>query len=292
MSATQSSTLTMVGDVCVASQFVDLFTTHGLTSLSALLNHCVATSMGKPGLPPWRERLRLELNDADGSAKILFLKRYRSPPARAQCHRIIEGSPRHSTAWIEWYWVNRLMRDGVATMLPVAFAESMHRGCERASVIVTEAVPGQSLESWAHGRQKQCDIAGISALARFIRRFHAMGYVHRDLYLSHVFYDDRHAGEECFRLIDLQRLMRPRLWRSRWVVKDLASLNYSCPERVASSSARLRFLRAYMGVDRIGSGHRRMIRRIIAKTRRIARHDERRNRRHAADRIRQPKVLP
>ncbi len=282
----------MVGDVCVASRFVDLFIAHGLTSLSALLNHRTATSLDKPGLPPWRERLRLELDDADGNTTVLFLKRYRSPPLRAQYHRIVAGSPRHSTAWIEWYWLNRLALDNVATMSPVAFAESMQRGRERASVIVTEAVPGQSLESWARGQQKRCDPARIIELARYVRRFHSLGYVHRDLYLSHVFCDDQQSGENSFRLIDLQRLMRPKMWKSRWVVKDLASLNYSCPERVASAADRLRFLKTYMGVDRIGSNDRTMIRRIVAKTRRIARHDDRRNRRHAAEGSPQPRVSP
>jgi hypothetical protein len=76
-------------------------------------------------------------------------------------------------------------------------------------------------------------------------------------------------------LIDLQRVQYRRWWRDRWVVKDLAQLNYSAPPEAISCTDRLRFLKTYLDVDRLGRRERRLIRRIVAKTARIARHDAR-----------------
>jgi hypothetical protein len=118
----------------------------------------------------------------------------------------------------------------------------------------------------------------IEELARFVARFHQTGFVHRDLYLSHIFVDAA-DGRPTFRLIDLARVFRPRWFRRRWVVKELASLNFSTPPTSATATDRLRFLRVYLGRDRLGAADRRLIRRVVGKTGRIARHDARRRRR-------------
>ena len=132
-----------------------------------------------------------------------------------------------------------------------------------------------------------------------IGRFHALGYVHRDLYLSHVFFDATAPPPHRLRLIDLQRVLRP-VWRKRrWIVKDLAALNYSTPTTMASRTDRLRWLRSYLRVagqvvlrtpgndrsmhrshegDSRGirwTGERRaLVYRILGKTFQIARHDQ------------------
>jgi heptose I phosphotransferase len=76
-------------------------------------------------------------------------------------------------------------------------------------------------------------------------------------------------------LIDLQRVQYRRCWRHRWVVKDLGQLNYSAPPEAISRTDRLRFLKSYFQIDRLGKRERRLVRRVMAKTARIARHDAR-----------------
>ena len=113
---------------------------------------------------------------------------------------------------------------------------------------------------------------------RQVHWFHQTGFVHRDLYLSHIFVDTG-DGRPTFRLIDLARVFRPRWFRRRWIVKELASLNFSTPPNSATATDRLRFLRVYLGRDRLEAADRRLIRRVVGKTGRIARHDARRHRR-------------
>lgn len=281
MSTDQSSTFTTLGDVCVVWPYADLLATHGLTSLDALMEYQASDRLDKPGLPRWRERIRVVVPGGDGQPVTLYLKRYRSPPLRAQGGRVLRGSACHGTAWVEWYWMGRLAADGVRAVKPVAFAERMRGGREMASVVVTEAVSGESLEKWAGGRSERCPRLLIESLARFVRRFHTLGYVHRDLYLSHIFYNVDTDPSNQFCLIDLQRVMRP-VWRhGRWVVKDLAALNYSTPRNTATMTDRVRFLRFYLGVRRLGPVGKRLTRRVAAKTGRIARHDQRRQAKYA-----------
>jgi hypothetical protein len=221
----------------------------------------------------------MDLNDVGGQAVTLFLKRYRSPPLPAQIERALAGSIRHGTAWIEWYWMGRLSADGVCVARPVAFGESMRGGREQASVVVAEPARGLSLEAWARGRRDRCSRAMMDELAAFIGRFHRLGYVHRDLYLSHIFYDETAGPRDRFQLIDLQRVMRPTWLRRRWIVKDLAALNYSTPRRIATAADRVRFLRRYLNSRRLGPSGKRLAHRVHAKTNRIARHDRRREQR-------------
>ena len=74
----------------------------------------------------------------------------------------------------------------------------------------------------------------------------------------------------------LARVFRPRWFRRRWIVKELASLSYSTPPNSATATDRLRFLRVYLGRDRFSAADRRLIRRVARKTGRIATHDARR----------------
>ena len=152
------------------------------------------------------------------------------------------------------------------------------------SFVLTEAAPGEALERWLPGcYEKMSDTERerlgpliLDALAALVRRLHDSGFVHRDLYTSHIFIEVSPAGDVRLRLIDLQRVFRPRPWRTRWRVKDLAALNYSVPRPFASRTDRLRWLRKYLGVRKLGREHRRLALRIAAKTAKIARHDRKR----------------
>jgi tRNA A-37 threonylcarbamoyl transferase component Bud32 len=93
-------------------------------------------------------------------------------------------------------------------------------------------VPGEALERCFDAYMAAHDAAAVAGLtgrlAGMVRRFHQAGYVHRDLYASHVFLDAS-AGRDDLYLIDLARMFRPRVIRRRWCVKDLAQLKYSMP---------------------------------------------------------------
>jgi hypothetical protein len=261
---------------------------HSLDTLDALFRVTGDRELTKPGLPSWRRRIRLELASSVVASRVLYLKRYKTPPLGQQVRRIVSGRAWRSTAWIEWNWMRTLARCDVAAAEPVAFGEEMIGPWERRSAVLIAGAPGQSLERWVQSHPERVPPALRDHLARFVWRFHRGGFVHRDLYLSHIFMDRAESEVPSFRLIDVFRVHQPRWRRQRWVVKDLAALNYSTPAGVATTADRVRWLQVYLGVPRLSAKDKVLVRKIVAKTRRLARHDRRRRQRSWAPKELEP----
>ena len=263
-----------LNDLTVLRGFEPLLQRHKLDTLDALF--CAqGQRLDKPGLSSWRERLRLSLDDAD-SRRVLYLKRFREAPSAVQREVRRSGCRASSLAGLEWNWISRLERDGIPCMEPVAMGEELKASREQRSAILTAAVPGVSLEVWMDqwGEPERATIRRLIApLANLTARLHSRGYVHRDLYLSHVFYDPSKPDNQSLHLIDLQRVMRPSLRWRRWIIKDLAALNFSAPKRLVSASDRVRWLRAYLGIVKLDATARRLAYRVVGKTLAIARHE-------------------
>lgn len=270
-----------LGDLIVHDDYVEAFRSIGASSVDALFGLHADGSLDKAGLEAWRTRMRLTV-EVGGAPVDLYVKRFEHPPSRARRERRRQCPQARTIAGIEWYWMRELARGGIRVPLPVALGEQVDGGQDIRSVVISRAVPGNSLELCAREWQKsgQPPDAGLPAeLADLVRRFHALGVTHRDLYLSHVFFDAGGEPGARLHLIDLQRVFRPS-WRfDRWRVKDLASLNYSVPSDLASPRARLRWFKRYAGKLQFDRADCRMIARIVAKTRRIARHDARQQQR-------------
>ncbi len=264
-----------------------LLAAHGLGELEAVFNWRAGERLDKPGLEQWRQRWRIVIQDPDAVEHTLYLKRFERPPVRRQTRRWRDGHPGLSTAGVEWANARQLAEAGISAAEPIAFGQDMTGPWERRSFILLRQVPGESLERWLPVHLPPADResnwtrrrARLDELARFVGAFHRAGFAHRDLYLSHVFirpasvesHAGGRAGEETFCLIDLQRVFRPRWRRRRWVVKDLAALNYSTPIELLGKRERLRFLCRY--VRRCGrfASARRLARLVGAKTARMAR---------------------
>lgn len=182
-------------------------------------------------------------------------------------------------ALVEWRNICAVREAGIPTVSPVAMGECVRFGLDIASFTLTEelydAVPLDvvlkrefSGPPDASMRQKKRRLTlQVAALAR---KLHGNGMYHQDFYLSH-FYLGR---EETLYLIDLQRVGRQATVPRRFRVKDLGQLNYSADfTGGVPSTERMRFFLAYLGKTRLGPEDKQLARRVLAKTRRIARHD-------------------
>jgi hypothetical protein len=103
----------------------------------------------------------------------------------------------------------------------------------------------------------------INKLAVLAALFHNLGFNHRDFYLCHFFVDQK-FGVVNLHMIDLQRVQKRSLFRSRWIVKDLAQLCYSSL-KLASRTDRLRFYLRYAGIEKLASSDRRLLKAIERK---------------------------
>jgi hypothetical protein len=238
------------------------------------------TAMIKPGLGR-RERWRWELPDGG----TYYVKRYLGTPLRAQIDRMVHQSPGHSRAWWEYQQSQRLRGSSIPAVRAVAAAESMCGSWELRSAVVFEAAPGDALDRvWPRlvlaGSPLTVGAARHEltvALARVVAALHTGGGCHRDLYLCHIFADFGQSAESAraFTLIDLARMFRPFVRRTRWIVKDLSQLDASARQIGLHRADRLRFLTAYLncetGSPRVRDCARRVLRRSDAILRRDAR---------------------
>ena len=108
----------------------------------------------------------------------------------------------------------------------------------------------------------------LENLADITRRMHSAGINHRDYYLCHILMDNT----ERLYVIDLHRVnVRDKVGK-RWMVKDLAALLFSSLEVPVTHGQRLAFYKRYMQINRLSAHHKSMIRLIIKKCNKIARH--------------------
>jgi heptose I phosphotransferase len=245
---------------------------NGLTTFDSLMDF----SGGQVAKNVLRERTttRVVLADEDGVNRVFFLKRHRRPPLVElvkpwlRLQRPIHGARN------EWDAILRFHQTGIPTMIPVALGEENDR-----SFLLTAAIEGcckvtewmtNHADSLRNGQLRTLReiVAGIAEVARTM---HAAGMHHQDFYLTHLMLpvDGIPQPVPKIHVIDLGRVRwHPRL-SSRWIVKDLAQLDYSA-SRIAASD-RLRFLKAYLGRP-IEKSDRPLIRRILRKARAISRH--------------------
>ncbi len=202
------------------------------------------------------------------------LSRFRLPPRSARQ---------------EWQSILAVRDVGIPTVPPVAMGEQLVCGVEKASFTLTEALYDaepldQVLQREFSGelssplrRKKRALIRRVAEIAR---QLHGSGMYHQDLYLGHFLL----GRDDKLYLIDLQRVVRCGKVPRRYLVKDLGQLAYSA--EVAgelSRSDQMRLFLTYLGRSSLGAAEKTLLRRVLAKCRRIARHTvkllERRRRR-------------
>lgn len=227
--------------------------------------------LGKPNLIG-RQRWRWQAEDGN----TVYVKCYRRPALREQLDRIWRQGALHSRAWWEFSVARRLADASIRAPRTVGCAEQMRGAWESASVVLLESAGGDAFDRvWSAGCRSgawftrgPARIELTRALARFIAAFHGTGFCHRDLYLCHVFVELDAAGGRPpqFSIIDLARTHRPVWRRMRWLIKDLGQLDSSARQVGATRADRLRFLLAYMGLERGSTRVRWYARRIVKRS--------------------------
>jgi len=172
----------------------------------------------------------------------------------------------------------RAMRHaGVPSMELVSQGERLSANGRLESFVITEELAGfTQLDIFLqqrfpprpidHARRRDPDLDCLLAqVARLVRRFHRAGYNHRDLYCCHLLVREPRPGQFELRLIDLQRVQRRRWFRRRWIVKDLGQLAYSAVRSHVGATERLRLMREYLGVRRLRSRDKRLIRQVLSR---------------------------
>jgi len=247
----------------------------GLVSIDAVFAFQAGRNLAKDNLAPHRSRIEFKI---ESPATTVFLKRYDRPPISAQLKNWLSAKKRISCGFAEVDAARKLAAMGVNTPKMVAWGQLWGGIFEKRSFAAIDKIPdGESLErslpGFFNGPATSENLIlrrrFIRQLAAFIRKFHDTGYRHRDLYLCHIF----RTPDDQFYLIDLARAFRPMLLGALYRIKDVAQLHYSAPAKYFSKTDRLRFLRAYLGREKLNAEDKILIRRITNKAKLMARHD-------------------
>jgi heptosyltransferase-2 len=268
----------------IDSNYKNAFSKSGLTSIEDIFSFDSANNLTKSNLARYRTRLQFEINSPSWPpSTTVFLKRYDRPPVLVQLGNWLSQHNRRSCAFCELEAVNKLTAAGINAPKVISYGEQWGTLFEKRSFIITEKIPdAESLErklpSFFTGPATTENLKlrrnFIVQLAAFIKKFHETGYRHRDLYFSHIFYNDN--GE--FFLIDLARVFKPIVLRRRFQIKDIAQVYYSAPANHFSKTDRLRFYMEYTGQSKLTKKDKIFIRKVINKAERMARHDSKHGR--------------
>ena len=224
-------------------QFHALLQQHDLNSFEKIFFTSIEDSRRDV---PYRLPVRLNLGP------ICFLKRH-------------WGRGAHKQAQAEWKNIKRLQQANVNVPRLVALGTGRINNMPTA-FIITKKVPGLEADQYLVKntfKKKQF----ILDFAKHAANFHNQGYTHRDFYLGHHFVEKADAGYR-FYLIDLQRVQRRRFCNQRWVIKDLAQLYFTTPNKI-SHADKLRFYLQYKNKASLDRKDKHIIRKILKKFRQI-----------------------
>jgi hypothetical protein len=274
-----SETITPLDDgrIQAATEFVPMLRDSQLDSFAAVMSKEVPSPVR---VFPGRVTVRLELKSRSGAARAVYLKRYERKyvsPWRFFL-RAIHWPTAEDEALREWRHLWKLRAEGFNTPVPVAFGQEKYLGVTVRSFLMTEeirdGIQGDYYCRDAEARERRQ--LAVEA-ADLTRKFHGAGFVHKDYYLCHIFVVPR-SGSGQLVLLDLQRLVRPRFFRERWLVKDLGALAYSALKFGASHADLMRFFKRYRNKPRLDSSDRRLARKVLARvdwlSKRRPRHDQ------------------
>lgn len=265
-------------DLLINRAFASLLESRGLASFAALMQ-----AQGASELPYnlLKRIYKFALED-DSGCQMFYLKRHHRRATVWERWRWAGGRRALGEGMREWQNIMAFQRRGLPVVTPVAAGERFLLGGLIESFVMTQSLEGfmpadQYVGARFAGTLDQAQLKRkrrlISAVARLSRSMHEQGFNHRDFYLCHIFVRDAVDGASDLRIIDLQRVEYRAALRRRWLDKDLAALHYSSLCLPLSDWDRLRFFATYGAGSASRRARRRQIRRILRKSRAIAKHD-------------------
>jgi hypothetical protein len=209
----------------------------------------------------WSGVIRFELPLPEGGSVGMFLKRQENHLVRTPSRPLGEPS-----CAVEMRNLQILQRVGVPSLEPVYFGQRKVAGKRRALLMTRELRGFRPLDEWtaewqAEGWARSTGVRRrvIAECATMLSQLHQAGLVHNTLYPKHIFVRLDEHGQIDLRLIDLEKMRRKRRLARR-TLRDLDSLNRR--SRHCSRTDRLRFLKAYLGVERLDASGRATWRRL------------------------------
>jgi tRNA A-37 threonylcarbamoyl transferase component Bud32 len=245
------------GQLTASAEFLPTLRKAGLDSFDAIM---ALSAQSVVRAVPGRSTVRIELPSLVG-----YLKRYEASylTFTEGLLRAVHWPGADDEAGREWRKILLLRQHGFLTATPVAMGQQRCSGIVVASFLLQQEIAGgvpadECLPKQSVVRRRRL----LTEIGRLARRLRDAGFIHKDLYLKHIFVVDRGAARDLY-LIDLQRVLGPRRHRERWYLKDAAALAFSVRAHAHGSRTDLmRLYKAYASGETDKSFIRKVWRRV------------------------------
>jgi len=251
--------------------FQHLLRSHGLNSVTEFLQTDRGEMLRRL---PDRENWRIDLRGPKDQGCHAYLKKHR-PHQPSLFKPSWISSSEVSPGEVEAENIRALEAYDIPTMTLIAHGKRVEDNGRQESFVLTEELKNfQQLDLFLEERfgaatdPRDPNLKKLlNAVAEVASRFHAAGFNHRDFYTCHFFVKEQSTPDVRFevRLIDLQRVQRRKHSLRRWIVKDLAQLAYSSPKRLIDCGMRMRFVKRYFAIHKLGPAEKKLIRSVVAK---------------------------
>ena len=208
-------------------------------------------------------------NEIDGVTKQFFVKIFH----RRHVSALVKDRLRRSPAQCFWRQGIALNKAGFNVPLTIAVGSAGRLRIAKREFVVSEDIAGVPMPVFLRCN-KDAEVVNplrkwqsVRRLARLIRRFHQLGFVHGDLLASNIFVSTENGDDVKFYFMDNDRTRRYPSWFGQSLRKrNLIQLN-RLPLPGISLQDRMRFLHAYFDEESLSARSRRLARWLEAKTR-------------------------
>lgn len=252
--------LARLNDILINSDYQDLLTQQNLKNFDLIWNLRDGDTFKKI---PDRSVTRLDFTHK-GNTRTFYLKRHNLERRGIGCQYFPSVFQNRLSQGIqELYNIVEFRDHGLATVIPVAAGAKKIGNCGSISFLMTEDFsPFISLEwiilnqpdffNGSKGRQRKQNLLGT--IGDFARKMHNAGFNHKDFNATHilVYYREQDPEKPVIGLFDLQRVGRKNLLSFRWIIKSLAEINYTLPDKHFSDNDRQQLFIAYKGGQNSG----------------------------------------
>lgn len=207
----------------------------------------------------WSGVCKALLNFSNAGQQNVFIKRQENHFYRSLKH----GLTNRSTFEREYTSIMQFEKLGIPTLDAIYFSTKKVDGKTQCILITKELEGYQSLEAlYLPMLEKQKRRIVLESIALTMRKMHAHGYQHGNLYPKHIFVKliANEKAETCF--IDLEKT-RKRLLKKSASIKDLGIFHRHLNH--VSRSDRLRFFLTYRQEKKLSVASKKMLKTILLK---------------------------
>jgi heptose I phosphotransferase len=214
--------------------------------------------------------------EQEGKTVCAYLKRH-YPLSFGKYFQEMVRFASEKTAFDEFSNILAFHQAGLPTMIPVAAGKRAGKVFGSESFLITKGIKDcVTLETYAESCLKTKTFTGkmelINKTALLSRKMHQSGFNHRDFYLCHLLIGTEENNKDELFVVDLHRVDIRKKVPERWIIKDLAALNYSSKSKNITRTDKLRFLKYYLSTGKISEQEKLFVLKIIKKTNRMIKH--------------------